>query len=322
MIGVLLVVLRKLYECLKNKFNIESFLDYHAISIHIKTLILVDMFEFFRNICMEFYSLDPSHVFTGSRFTLDCAFFYNRVRVQLVRDETVKKLTERGLRGAVVLLSESYLKANTKRFGKFDDTVPTLNILHVDSNGQYSDASRNKLPESDFHYHSREELGKLDIPAIDANGEFGYILDVEIHIPYPLNFQFQSYPPVCEKRLVEIEMLSSSQRDTASKLNLKIRLKEERLLSTLLDKPSNVHYISNLQFFLSLGIQIRRINEGVRYRQAYLFKKYIEFNADQRIKAESKLTATFFKNLKNYLTGRLSLQSNIYPTNKFCRSST
>jgi len=79
---------------IKDKFNIYSFLGYRAISIHLKTLIRVDMFEIFRNMCMKFYSLDISHGFTRRRFTLDCAFFFNRVRVQVVKDKRVKNLTE------------------------------------------------------------------------------------------------------------------------------------------------------------------------------------------------------------------------------------
>jgi len=84
---------------------------------------------------MEYYAIDPSHMYTGSRLTLDAAFFFGRVQVEVGKCDRIKDIVERGLREGVVLLSESFVKANTKRFGTFDPALPTLNILSLDING-------------------------------------------------------------------------------------------------------------------------------------------------------------------------------------------
>ena len=47
-----------------NTFSLENIGQYHNLFLKSDILILADVFENFRKICMQYYKLDPCHYFT------------------------------------------------------------------------------------------------------------------------------------------------------------------------------------------------------------------------------------------------------------------
>ena len=43
------------------KFKLKNLGEYHHLSVHSDTLLLADVFENFRNMCIKVYELDPAH---------------------------------------------------------------------------------------------------------------------------------------------------------------------------------------------------------------------------------------------------------------------
>ena len=43
------------------KFKLKNFREYHDLYVHSDTLLLADLFENFRNMCIKVYDLDPAH---------------------------------------------------------------------------------------------------------------------------------------------------------------------------------------------------------------------------------------------------------------------
>ena len=46
-----------------NKFNMKTFGDYHDIYLKSDVLLLADIFENFRDLCLSYYKLDPVHYY-------------------------------------------------------------------------------------------------------------------------------------------------------------------------------------------------------------------------------------------------------------------
>ena len=48
-----------------NKFNIKNIGEYHDLYVQLNTLLLSDIFENFRNVCLSIYQLDPARFLTA-----------------------------------------------------------------------------------------------------------------------------------------------------------------------------------------------------------------------------------------------------------------
>ena len=53
-----------------NAFRIKNMGEYHDLYLQSHILLLTDVFENFRNTCMQYYGLDPCHYFTKPWFKL------------------------------------------------------------------------------------------------------------------------------------------------------------------------------------------------------------------------------------------------------------
>ena len=47
------------------EFGLRNLCDYHDLYVQCDTLLLADVFEKFRNKCIEIYELDPAHFFSA-----------------------------------------------------------------------------------------------------------------------------------------------------------------------------------------------------------------------------------------------------------------
>ena len=69
------------------------------------TLLLVDLFEKFRDTCIEIYGLDPSQAFLKK----------TNVNLESLRDIDMLLMIEAGIRGGMCQSVHRYAKANNKR---------------------------------------------------------------------------------------------------------------------------------------------------------------------------------------------------------------
>ena len=67
-------------------FKMENFKDYHGLYNKVDVLLLADVFENFRNICLENYKLDPAHYYTAPGLVLDAALKVTGVNLELLSD--------------------------------------------------------------------------------------------------------------------------------------------------------------------------------------------------------------------------------------------
>jgi hypothetical protein len=69
-----------------NHFNCRSLGEYSDLYLKIDILLLADVFENFRDICISTYKLDPAHYFTAPGFSFDCMLKYTSIKLDLLSD--------------------------------------------------------------------------------------------------------------------------------------------------------------------------------------------------------------------------------------------
>ena len=112
--------------------------DYHNLYNRVDVLLLADVFENFREICIKNYNLDPAHYYTASGLAWDAALKVTKVELELLSDMDMLLMVEKGIRGGVSMISNRYGKVNNKYMGKsFKDTEPYKYITYLDANNLY-----------------------------------------------------------------------------------------------------------------------------------------------------------------------------------------
>ena len=77
-------------------------------------MLLLDVFENFRDSCIESYKLDPANYFILPGYTWDAMLKYTGVKLDLLSDIDMLMFVERGIRGGISQCSNSYAKANNQ----------------------------------------------------------------------------------------------------------------------------------------------------------------------------------------------------------------
>ena len=97
-------------------FKCKKFKDYHELYLKVDTLLLADIFENFRNTCMNTYQLDPVHYFTAPGLSFDSLLKYTKIKLDYIKDVDIQLFIKKGIRGGISTIVHRYAKANNKRF--------------------------------------------------------------------------------------------------------------------------------------------------------------------------------------------------------------
>ena len=82
-------------------FNIHSFGEYHDLYLHTDVILLANVFEAFRDTCLEHYGLDPAHFYTSPGLAWKACLNKTGVRLELLTDPDMSLVFERGIRGGI-----------------------------------------------------------------------------------------------------------------------------------------------------------------------------------------------------------------------------
>ena len=221
------------------EFGIKDLGEYHDLYLKSDVLLLADVFEEFRNVCMKNYSLDPAWYYTSPGLSWDAVLKHSGVKLELLTDPDMLLMFEKGIRGGVAMIPNRYSKANNKYMGeKFVPSLPSKFIIYLDANALYSWSMKQPLPVGDFKQMEEEELENLgDIPCI---------LEVNLEYPRELHDPHIDYPVAPER--------------------LKIN-NVEKLIPNLWDKEKYVVHYKNLKLYLELGLKLKKIHRGIKFRE-------------------------------------------------------
>ena len=257
-------------------FKMKYFKDYHELYNKVDVLLLADVFENLRNICVTNYELDPAHYYTAPGLAWDAALKVTGVSLELLSDTDMLLMCEKGIRGGVSMISNRYAKANNKYMGdKFNSNEPSTYIQYLDANNLYGWAISKPLPTHGFKWMKDNELNVWE--------KTSCILEVDLEYPKELHDLHNDYPLAPEQ--IEVD-------------------KTKKLIPNLWNKKNYVIHYENLKQCLNLGLKITNIHRGIKFKESQWLKKYIALNTDLRTKARNEFEKDFFKLMNNSVFGK------------------
>ena len=168
---------------------------------------LTDVFENFRNKCIEIYELDPIYFVSPPGLAWQACLKKTGEKLELITDYDMILMIEKGIRGGICQATHSYAKASNKYMKNYDENNESLYIEYSDANNLYGWAMSPKLPINGFKWvKTLSKFNEDFIKKIDENINTEYFLKVDIEYSKTL---FNSHKDFYrkEKRLKKLRNL-------------------------------------------------------------------------------------------------------------------
>ena len=257
-------------------FGMKTLQDYHDLYNVTDVLLLADVFENFRNICLDNYKLDPAHYFTAPGLAWDACLKITGVELELLSDIDMLLMIEKGIGGGVSMISNRYGKANNKYMGEsFNEKEPSKYIQYSDANNLYGWGMSKRLPTHGFEWMKVDELETWELHSC--------ILEVDLEYPKSLHDLHNDYPLAPEQIMVN---------------------KTSKLIPNLGNKKKYVLHYENLKQYLRLGLKLTHIHRGIKFKERPWLEKYISLNTKLRTGAKNEFEKDFFKLMNNAVFGK------------------
>ncbi|XP_012214949.2 uncharacterized protein [Linepithema humile] len=228
-------------------FSIEDLGQYSNLYLKTDVLLLADIFENFRNMCIKSYGLNPAHYYTLPGYTWDAMMKYTRVKFELLTDIDMVLFVERGIRCGLSQCSNRYAAANNKYMSSYDSSEPSSYLMYFDVNNLYGWAMCQPLPYAKFRWV--DDVASFDVMSVASDSATGYVLEVDLEYPVNLHDAHADLPfcPTRDKPPGKREL---------------------KLLATLYDKQRYVIHYRNLQQCVQHGLRVAKIHRVLQFVQS------------------------------------------------------
>ena len=127
--------------------------EYHDLYLRTDVVLLANVFESFRRVCLENYRLDPSHFYTAPGLAWKACLKKTGIRLELLLDPDMLLMFERGIRGGITQSVHRWSTANNPYMGsEYDKNKPTKYLQYLDANNLYGWVMSQPLPTGGFHW--------------------------------------------------------------------------------------------------------------------------------------------------------------------------
>ena len=269
-----------------NTFKMKTFKDYHKLYNETDALLLADVFENFRDLCLKIYGLDPVYYFTAPGLAWDACLKMTNINLELLSDLDMLLMFEKGIRGGISMISNRYGEANNKYMSKgFNRNKLKKHLMYLDANNLYGSAMSEKLPTHGFKWLTSGEMENLfNNQVVQIWEKTPCILEVDLEYPENLHDLHNDYP-FCPERV-------------------ECKNRVEKLIPNLRDKTKyGIHY-KNLIQCLKAGLKLKKIHRGIKFIESEWMKPYIEMNTNLRTKAKNNFEKDFYKLMNNSVFGK------------------
>ena len=286
-----------------NAFRIKNVGEYHDLYLQSDVLLLTNVFENFRNTCMQYHELDPCHYFTSPGLSWDAMLKMTNVKLELMTDISTYQFIEKGMRGGVSYIANRCGKANNKYMKEYNENKPSKYLMYLDANNLYGWAMSQYLPYGSFKWLSDEKLNKIDLGEYKEGSRERLVLEVDLEYPNDLHELHNDYPLALEKIKVSKNMLSEYCNKISEKYKIPFGL-VNKLIPTLNNKEEYIVHYRNLQLHMDLGLKVTKVYRALKFKQSSWLKQDIDFNTNKRKEAKTSFEKDFFKLMNNSIFGK------------------
>ena len=103
------------------ELKLKNLREYHDLYVQSDTLLLADVFENFRNMCIKVYELDPAPFLSAPGLAWQACFKKTGVELELLADNDMLLMVEEGIRGGMCHAIHRYVKANNRYMKNYDE---------------------------------------------------------------------------------------------------------------------------------------------------------------------------------------------------------
>ena len=101
-------------------FETKNCGEYHDLYVQSDTLLLADVFENFRNMCLEIYELDPVYFVSAPGLAWQTCLKKTGVKLELITDYDMLLMIEKEISGGICQATHRQAKANNKYLKNYD----------------------------------------------------------------------------------------------------------------------------------------------------------------------------------------------------------
>ena len=117
--------------------NNKNLGDYHDFYVQSGTLLLADVFENFRNKCIEIYELDSAHFLSAPELGLQADLKKAGIKLELLTKNDMLLMVEKGIRGGTCHAIHRYAETNNEYMKDYDKYKESSFLEHYDANNLY-----------------------------------------------------------------------------------------------------------------------------------------------------------------------------------------
>ena len=266
------------------EFEMTTMKDYHDLYLELDVLLLADVFENFREVCLDNYKLDPVWYLTAPGLSWDAMLRVTGIKLELLTNSDMLMMVENGTRGGVSMISNRYSEANNKYMDSYDDAKPSKYIQYLDANNLYGWAMSEKMPYKNFKWVDIKNTPVEEVlTKVLLDEDLGYILEVDLEYPSELHDLHNDYPLAPE----------------TMKIN-----RVNKLTPNLRNKTKYILHHRNLGLYLSLGLKLTKIHRIIEFKQSKWLAPYIALNTNLRTNVKNNFEKDFFKLMNNSVFGK------------------
>ena len=222
-------------------FQINNLGENHDLYLESDTLLLANVFQNFREMCLKTYQLNPAIFFSAPGFAWQIALKKTTVKLELLTDIDMILIVGQGIRGGIYNAIYRYAKANNKYMKDHDKNKELSFLNYWDVNNLYGWAIWQKLSVNNFEW-----IEDGFIKVYNEESAEGYFLEVDIQYPEKIDKLYSDLPFLPERKKLK---------------------KVEKLLTNFHDKTEYVIHIRNLKQALNHRLILKKVHRVVKFNQ-------------------------------------------------------